>query len=133
MRPRDEAFEYTADFTNIENWDPGIVASRKLTPGPVSKGTEFELEVRFGRRTTPMVYEITVYEPGARVVLVGRGEKLEAIDDIRFDTQDNMTAIHYTADLTFHNYLRFLSPILSKPLKKVGTRALDGLAAELDR
>ncbi len=80
-----------------------------------------------------MVYEITEYEPDSRVVLVGRGEKLDAVDDIRFDTQDNMTAIQYTADLSFHTSLRYLTRILSKRLKKVGTEALDGLAAELDR
>jgi dehydrogenase/reductase SDR family protein 12 len=132
-RHRDEVFEYAADFSNIQDWDPGVVTSRKLTPGPVAIGTEFELEVKFGSGTTTMIYEITEYEPNSKVVLIGRGEKLEAIDEIRFDTQDNMTAIDYTADLTFHNYYKYLGPLLSKPLKKVGTQALDGLAAQLDR
>ncbi|HEY5890825.1 MAG TPA: SRPBCC family protein [Acidimicrobiia bacterium] len=132
-RPQGEVFEYTADFSNIQDWDPGVVASRKLTPGTVGKGTEFELEVKFGSGTIPMIYEITEYDPNSKVVLVGRGEKLEAVDEIRFDTQDNMTAIYYTADLTFRNYYKYLGPLLSKPLKKVGTQALDGLATQLNR
>ena len=75
-------FEYTSDFSHIADWDPGITASEKVTDGPVGLGSEFELEVRFGMRTVPMTYRITEYEPDRRVVLIGRGEPLEAIDEI---------------------------------------------------
>lgn len=132
-RSQPEAFEYTADFSNIQEWDPGVVASRRIGDGPITEGSEFEVEVRFGAGTMPMVYQITEYEPNSRVVLVGRGEKLEAVDEIRFDTADNMTVIDYTADLTFLNLFRYFGPLLSPTLEKVGTRALDGLASVLDR
>jgi len=131
-RPQHEAFEYTADFSNVEQWDPGVVAAKKINDGPVGKGTKFEVEVKFGTGTTPMVYEITEYEPDTRLVLVGRGDKLEAVDEIRFDTADNMTLVDYTADLTFHNFFRYLGPLLSPTLEKVGIKALDGLSAALD-
>lgn len=131
--PRSEAFAYTSDFSNIAEWDPGITASEKVTDGPVGVGTEFDVKVRFGLGTIPMRYTITEYEPDTRVVLIGRGEPLEAIDEIRFDTQDDLTLIEYTADLTFFNSLRFLGPVISSGLKKVGERALDGLAEALDR
>ena len=57
-RPLDEVFDYVADFDNIEDWDPGVEASKRQgdTVGP---GTKFDLEVRFGSGTAPMVYEIT--------------------------------------------------------------------------
>lgn len=132
-RSQQEVFHYTADFSNIQNWDPGVVRSKKLTDGPVGLGTEFDVEVKFGAGTTPMVYEITEYEPDSRVVLVGRGDKLEAVDEIRFDTQDNLTVIDYTADLTFHNYFRFLGPLISPAVEKVGSRALDGLVEALQQ
>ena len=132
-RAQDEAFIYTADFSNIEDWDPGVVSSRRLGQGPVGVGAQFELEVKFGGGTMPMVYEITEYEPSDRVVLVGRGDKLIAVDEIRFARHDNMTVIDYTADLTFLNWFRHLTRFIGPSLKKVGTKALDGLAAELDR
>lgn len=131
--PLAQVFAYTADFSNIAEWDPGVSLSKKVTEGPVGLGTEFDLEVRFGLGTIPMRYEITEYEPDTKVVVMGRGDQLEAIDEIRFDTQDNLTRIDYTADLTFRNSLRFLVPIISPALKKVGERALDGLAETLDR
>ena len=131
--PRSEVFTYTSDFSNIADWDPGISSSEKVTDGPVGVGTQFDVKVRFGLGTIPMTYTITEYEPDTRVVLIGRGEPLEAIDEIRFDTQDNMTVIDYTADLTFYNSLRFLGPVISSSLRKVGERALDGLVEALDR
>jgi hypothetical protein len=132
-RAQDEAFVYTADFSNIEDWDPGVVSSRRLDRGPLGVGSRFELEVEFGRSTMPMVYEITEYEPNDRVVLVGRGDKLDAVDEIRFSRHDNMTVIDYTADLTFLNWFRHVTRFMGPSLKKVGTSALDGLAAQLDR
>lgn len=132
-RPQKDVFDYTADFSNIARWDPGVVSSHKITPGPIGEGTEFDLEVRFGRGTVPMIYRITDFEPETRVVLVGEGEELHAVDEIRFDTQDNMTRIDYTADLTFHNYMRFLTPVIGPALRKVGERALDGLSEALSQ
>lgn len=131
LRPQREAFAYTADFTNIESWDPGVISSRKVTDGPVGVGTRYELEVKFGSGTVPMTYEITVYEPDERVVLVGTGDKIHAVDEIRFATHDNMTVIDYTADLTFTNYFRYLGPLLKRALRKVGEKALDGLVEAL--
>jgi dehydrogenase/reductase SDR family protein 12 len=132
-RPQPEAFEYTADFSNIEDWDPGVVASRKVTEGPIGLGTRFELEVKFGAGTIPMIYEITVYQPDHRVVLVGDGEKLHAVDEITFASQDNMTVIDYTADLTFRNLFRFIRPLMGPVLRRVGKDAVDGLVRALDR
>lgn len=130
-RPRDEAFAYTADFANIEAWDPGVVASEAITPGPVGLGSRFRVVVRSGRGTLPMDYEITQFEPDRRVVLRGTGKRLEALDEIRFDRQEEALVVHYTADLTFHGPVRLLSPVLRVLLRRVGRRAVDGLAAAL--
>jgi hypothetical protein len=78
-----------------------------------------------------MVYETAVYEPPDRVVLLGYGEKLSAVDEIRFARQDNMTRIDYTAVLWFHNLFKFLGPLMRPTLKKVGTDAMDGLVRTL--
>lgn len=130
---RDAAFAYTADFSNIADWDPGVVASERLTPGPVAVGSRFRVEVKFGRGTLPMVYEITELDPGRRVVLRGSGDGLDAVDDIRLIPQEDGMVVDYTADLTFHGLLRLLRPVMRIPLRRVGERAADGLAAALSR
>lgn len=131
-RPVDEVFSFAADFTNIERWDPGVSSSRKVGENPPGVGTCYELMVSFGSSEVPMTYEVTVWEPDRRVVLVGTGKTVEAVDEIRFEQRDDGTFVDYTADLTFTNWLRFVVPLMSPLLKRVGTRALDGLVAALE-
>jgi uncharacterized protein YndB with AHSA1/START domain len=127
-KPQDEVFRFTADFSNIAAWDPGVTRSRRLDEGPLGEGSRFYVEVKFGSSTMPMTYEIVEYEENKRVVLYGFSEKLEAVDEITFETHDNMTLVGYTADLTFHNFVRYLGPVVAPMMRKVGEKALDGLA-----
>lgn len=132
-RPRDEVFAYTADFANIAQWDPGVVNSRRLDEGPVGVGSRFALEVRFGRSTTPMTYEITRYEPNRLVVLAGTGDKVDATDEIEFEDDDGGTRISYTAKLDIHGPLGWITPLLGPVLRRIGARAMDGLRETLHR
>lgn len=131
-RPIAEVFDYTADFDNIENWDPGVASSKRLDDGPLGVGSRFELMVSFGASQIPMTYEITEYQPNERVVVIGKGEKLEAVDVIEFeDHGDGRTVVDYTADLSFHNFVKYLTPVMGPVFKRVGEKAVDGLAEAL--
>lgn len=131
-RPIAEVFEYTADFRNIENWDPGVSASRRVDEGRLGVGSRFELMVSFGASEIPMTYEMTAFEPNERVVLVGKGDKIEAVDEIRFEDKGaGTTLVDYTADLSFSNFVRYVAPLMGPVFKKVGEKALDGLVEAL--
>lgn len=131
-RDIDEAFAYTADFSHIADWDPGIARSSKRGDGPVQVGTEFDLVATFGGKEVPMVYTVTEFDPPNRVVLEGKGAQLEAVDTITFSSTMAGTRIGYVAELTFHNFVRFIEPLLSRTLEKVGERAVNGLKSALD-
>ena len=131
--PIAEAFAYTADFGNIEDWDPGIAESAQNGKGPVGQGSKFDLLVAFGSRRSPMVYTITEFDPPHRVVLVGEGSSLTAIDEITFAEVPQGTAVTYTADLRFKGLMRFAAPFLGGILKEVGRKAVAGLQAALTR
>ena len=132
-RPIQEVFAFTADFSNSEEWDPGVeTADQVRGPGP-GVGAIYDLMVTFGSARIPMTYETTVFEPGSRVVLEGRGATLTARDEIRFEDRDGATFVDYTADLDFTNWIRFVTPLMSPMLKKVGEKALDGLVETLER
>ena len=132
-RPVAEVFAYTADFSNVDEWDPGVKKSTQTSDGPTGVGTRYDVLVSFGSSEIPMVYEITEYEPDSRVVLHGKGETLEAIDEIKFSESDGGTHVDYTADLEFKNWVRFVVPLMSPLLKNVGTKALDGLVESLSK
>ena len=126
-RPVEEAFAYTSDFANIEQWDPGVSASARLADGPVGPGSRFRLDVAFGPFTTPMEYVVTRFEPPRRVVLEGEGARIRAVDDIRFEPAPGGTRIDYTADLTFLGPSALVEPFLRSTLEGVGRRAVEGL------
>jgi len=132
-RPLEEAFFYTSDFANIEQWDPGISRSVRLKEEPVGPGARFRLDVAFGPFTTPMEYVVTLFEPPHRVVLEGEGDRIRAVDDIRFEATPGGTRIDYTADLTFLGPSSLAEPFLRSTLEGVGRRAVEGLKDALSR
>lgn len=132
-RPLPEVFAFTADFANAEKWDPGVSSSRRVGEGPAGTGSKYDLMVSFGTSEIPMTYEITEWEQDARVVLVGRGDSIEAVDVIEFEARDGGTFVDYTADLTFTNWIRFVAPLMTPLLKQVGEKALDGLVETLEQ
>jgi hypothetical protein len=129
--PIEAAFTYVANFNNIEHWDPGIAESAQIGSGPIGVGTRFDVMVVFGNRRIPMVYTVTDFDPPNRVVLVGDGSTLTAVDEITFAAVPQGTAITYTADLTFKGPMRFVAPLLGGVFKGVGRKAVAGMAAAL--
>ena len=129
--PVEEAFTYVADFANVAQWDPGVASSARRDAGPVGLGSVFDVEVVFGRSRVPMVYEITEFDRPNRVVLVGRGEKLTAVDTVEFTTTRGGTEIRYEANLEFSNFVRFLEPFMGRVFDNVGRKAMAGLQDRL--
>jgi carbon monoxide dehydrogenase subunit G len=127
----DAAFEYTADFSNIAEWDPGIASSVRVDDGSLGPGSAFDLDVVFAGRTVPMRYVITEYEPGFRVVLVGQGDRITATDTITFGPAESGTMIGYRADIDFRGWMRWIAPVLQSRFDRIGHSAVAGLARAL--
>ncbi|HEU4319839.1 MAG TPA: SRPBCC family protein [Acidimicrobiia bacterium] len=132
-RPLDEVFSFTSDFANSEKWDPGVESSKQVSDGPVGVGTRYDLVTRFGSSRIPMTYVIEEFEPNRRVVLRGEGGPVSAVDEIVFEQRGEGTWVDYTADLSFDNWIKWVSPIM-KPImsRLVGEKALNGLVETLE-
>ncbi len=128
----DVAFLFVADFANSMRWDPGVVTSERIDAGPLGVGARFRLGVRLGGRVAPMEYRITVFEPSRRVVLVGEGSGVSAVDEIRFEPAGTGTHIDYTADIRLGGILRLAQPFLGGAFRKVAQDALGGMQKTLD-
>jgi carbon monoxide dehydrogenase subunit G len=127
----DRAFAYVADFANSAEWDPGVASAERLDPGPVGVGSRYRLAVRMGRRVAPMEYVISVYEPSDRVVLVGEGSGVSAVDDIRFRATAGGTLVDYTADIRLGGLLRFAQPLLGRAFGSIARNAAGGMRTVL--
>ena len=130
--PIEAAFDYIADFANSQQWDPGTTSSRRLDDGPVGAGARYALTVKMGGRTAPMEYRIRDFDRPRRVVLIGSGSNVNAVDDIRFEEAATGTIVDYTADITLGGLLRFAEPFLGGTFKKIGRDAAAGMDAALE-
>ena len=126
-------FDYIADFQNAQDWDPGVGWARRTGPadGPVGLGTTYELGVRMGGRLAPMTYRIARFERPDRVVLVGAGSGVDAVDDIRFARSASGTAIDYTADIRLRGLRRLAQPFLGGTFARIGRDAAAGMSDTL--
>ena len=131
--PIEPAFDYIADFANNQVWDPGTEWSRRAAgeEGPVHAGSTFELGVKMGGRVAPMTYRITHFERPTRVVLEGDGSGVTSVDDIRFQTTGDATAIDYAADIQLGGLLRLVQPLLGGRFERIGKDAAGGMVATL--
>lgn len=130
--PIEDAFDYVADFANSQQWDPGTTSSHRVDAGPVGVGARYALTVRMGGRTAPMEYRIRDFERPRRVVLVGSGSNVDAVDDIRFKRVGDGTVVEYTADIRLGGLLRLAEPFLGATFQKIGRDAAAGMDAALD-
>lgn len=129
--PIEAVFDYVADFVNAQEWDPGVASARRIDDGPVAVGARYDLGVRMGGRVAPMHYRITELDRPRRVVLVGTGSNVDAVDDIRFERSGDRTRIDYTADIRLGGLLRVAQPFLGGSFAKIGRDAANGMERTL--
>ena len=131
---QESSFAFIADFANAMHWDPGVATSEQISDGPAGVGTRYRLGVKLGSRVAPMEYEITRFEPPARVVLVGSGSGVTAVDEIRFSPARSGTGtrIDYTADIRLRGLMRLVQPFLGRAFDAIGRNAMDGMQRALD-
>ena len=78
-----------------------------------------------------MEYRIPTFEPPRRVVLVGSGSGVSAVDEIGSSRPATGTGIDYTADIRLGGLLRLAQPFLGGAFARVGRKAADGMRRTL--
>ena len=131
--PIDEAFAFVADFANAARWDPGVASSERVGEGPVGPGARYRLNVRMGGRVAPMEYAITTFSPPNRVVLIGKGSNVDAVDDIRFEATPTGTRIDYLAEIDLRGWMRLAAPFAGGAFARIARDARDGMHRALEQ
>ncbi len=99
-RSAEETFDYLADFSNAEEWDPGTATAVRLDDGPVGLGSAFRLGVRVGTRVTPLEYRIVAFDRPHRVVLLAESGAVRSKDTVTITpAADGGSILSYEADL----------------------------------
>ena len=130
-RPPGEVFTYLADFTNTAEWDPGVVEATMTSDGPVGFRSTFDLVTLFRGRRVPVSYEVTVYEPPSRVVLVGTNKNFTGTDDIGITPEGDGTRVSWNANFQMKGVARVFQPFLGGVFEKLSVEAMEGLESTL--
>lgn len=130
-RPAQEVFAYLADFSNTAEWDPGVAEATQTSDGPVGLGSTFDLVALFRGRRVPVTYEVTVFEPPSRVVLVGRNPRFTGTDDIGVTAEGDGARVSWNAQFEMQGLFKLAQPFLGGVFEKLSQEAMDGLQETL--
>ena len=131
-RPVEACFRYVSDFRTTVEWDATAVAAKKLSPGPVGKGSHFSVVCKAGPTELTLDYCITEFTPWQSVVLEGTSRFFHVKDVITFDPlSQGRTRITYVAEFRFRYGLDLLARNTEAGMQKMGRASLRGLARAL--
>ena len=126
-RPLAEVWEFLADFTTTEEWDPGTVRTTRRS-GDGGVGTVYDNVSKFAGRETKLVYTVEAVEPEHMIKLKGENKAVTATDTMTFTGNAERTIVEYVAVFDFHGLLRFAAPLMAPLFKKLGDNAAEGIA-----
>jgi hypothetical protein len=131
-RSVDEVFAYISDFSNTQQWDPGVAKAVRHGSVPVKLGDTFDLDIKVGKKITPMTYEIVELSAPDRIVLHSETKQLVSHDTVTVRTTPAGTVLDYTAELDLKGPLKYLDPLLGMFFKRIGDKAVAGLRHQLN-
>ncbi len=110
---QEEVFDYMADFTNAEKWDPGTKSSKQLDSGKIGVGAQFELMVEFNGNVSPFTYRITEYERPTRVVVEAETDSVKLVDTMTTTADGEGSVLKYDARMDLKGLVKLTTPIMA--------------------
>ncbi|NND67046.1 MAG: SDR family NAD(P)-dependent oxidoreductase [Halioglobus sp.] len=124
-----DVFDYISVFHNIQEWDPAVKSARKLTPGPVAVGSEFEVVMNFGLSLTYTLLDMT---PNERLEFQVTSRLFDAHEEILFCGDEHQSSVRYIARFNFREPLDTFARLRPESMENVGKDAVEGMRAALE-
>ncbi|GAB3249603.1 SRPBCC family protein [Nocardioides dilutus] len=114
--PIETVFDYLADFTRTNEWDPGTIETRHVS-GDGGVGTTYHNRSEFAGRRTELTYECLAHERPTRLQFRGTNKTATATDTLTFAPvgDGGSTQVHYRADFEFAFPVSLVAPLVVKP------------------
>ncbi len=125
------SFDWMLDFSNAQDWDPGVHRSVRLDAGPIVVGSAFDVDVAFAGRSLTMRYEVVELDAPHRFVLRSRTPMFISVDTVSVRPAGDGAVVTYDADLRLRGLLRLGDPVLALAFQKIGDAAAEGLRTHL--
>ena len=125
------AFEYLADFSNVELWDPSVSRARRLSEKALAVGDRFQVTLSLPTGNANLEYELTIHEPYRRLVFEARTRWIYSRDTIRFEARGDGCRVDYDADLRLSGAAYLLDLPVHLGFQASGARSVEGLERAL--
>jgi hypothetical protein len=127
----EDTFDYLAHFSNVGEWDPGVVEAEPLGVGPAQVGSRYRVVTEFAGRRNDLVYEIVELDRPRRVRLVAEAPSFTSDDTIEVAEAGGQVRVTYDADLRMKGLFKLSEPVTRVIFNRVAGRAKDGLEKAL--
>jgi carbon monoxide dehydrogenase subunit G len=133
-RPVDEVFDYLADFRSAAEWDPSITESVHINgDDPIKVGAIFRVTTQTTVSKVVLEYTTTELERPRRIGLRGENGSMVALDTITIEpSSDGGSSVTYAADIQLKGVLKLADPLLALGFQRLGDKARDSLAKQLN-
>jgi dehydrogenase/reductase SDR family member 12 len=130
-RPVEEVFAYVSDFTTTVEWDATALSARKLTPGPIAVGTQFEVICGLPVGSVTLLYTLQKLNDNTSIELLGTCSFFEVRDVISLTPTATGTHIDYRAEFKFKPLIATVAAWSKKGMEKMGRESVAGLGEAL--
>jgi uncharacterized protein YndB with AHSA1/START domain len=130
-RPVSEVFDYACDLEKVPEWAGPPVKREELTLGPIGVGTRYRAIDQLPGRKVEFTEEVTRYEPNQPFAMA-MSEPFNANVETRFEAENGNTRLNFSVDMRPSGIIGILSPLLTRPMKKMFSKDLMALKANLE-
>ncbi|NHA66578.1 SRPBCC family protein [Phycicoccus flavus] len=124
-------FPYLVDFRNATEWDAGTESCERVS-GDGGVGTKYKNVSKFAGNTVELEYTTEeVAEPTFKIT--GRNDTTASHDTITVEPDGTGSKVTYRADFEFSGMARFLGPVMTPLLERLGDRTAAQLKEALDK
>jgi Polyketide cyclase / dehydrase and lipid transport len=116
-RPAGDVFAFLADFSNIPAWNYAIEKTWQTSPGPAGAGATFR-QTRTLPRRSEEGFEVTIFEPPARLAVHGQIGPFQAITSYQLEPVAGGTGLTNSVELEpMPAVLRLAAPVMIPRVK----------------
>jgi hypothetical protein len=107
-------FDFAADERNEPRYNPRMLSSEMLSPGPVGLGSRFRAVMRSRPRRTTMTTQSTGYQRPRRLALRSHLSAMEIHGSLTFDPVPGGTRMRWSWEVEPHGPLKLMSPLVAR-------------------
>ena len=130
--PPSEAFAFTANLTNLTEWDPGVDRAEQVVGDGVGPTAVYDVAVKLPLGAMTLRYETVAFDgPAHSMTVIAKHALMTSKDTISAEADGTGSIVTYDAELKLNGVLGLGNPLLGLAFNRIGDRAAAGLIKAL--